>query len=290
MKGKYQVCLTTEERSRLNTIVLSGIAPNRVITRAQILLRTDSGQNGPRWTYREICKTFHVSGPTITKIRKLFIEEGLIPAIHGCKSKRWYKLALGGKNNANSMAVTCIKGSKDLAGWSLRLVRDRFVKLGFIESDCSELVWTPLKVNELETLLKKMDIPPAKETGFLKELEFVQINNGLHNHNCLRPGIDEVRKQVTFNDCPPPLLQIGRLDRVKHSNGSDFLAKRFTFFRPFGGVQYVEVADRRPRHEWEAILRELLEILYNSENIVVVIENLDNQSRLSLFQKFFSII
>jgi hypothetical protein len=51
MKQKYIVKLTDQERQYLEKLTSSGTAPARKLTRAHILLKSDSSPNGPKWNY-----------------------------------------------------------------------------------------------------------------------------------------------------------------------------------------------------------------------------------------------
>lgn len=45
-----RVVLTGEQRAELRTLVGSGSAPARVLTRARVLLKADHGEGGPGWS------------------------------------------------------------------------------------------------------------------------------------------------------------------------------------------------------------------------------------------------
>ncbi|MBN1314573.1 MAG: helix-turn-helix domain-containing protein [Anaerolineales bacterium] len=279
MEKKYQVCLSTEERSQLNRIIASGKAPIRTIARANILLKTDSGQNGPGWTYRDICRAFRVSGPTISNTRKVYSEEGWVAAIYGHKSIRWYKLSMIGEDDANRLAIASIKASKDLIKWSLRLVQSRFIELGFIKNACYERDWSLLKINELEPLLKHKLTKGAESTLGEKELlsacsEPDSIRVRLEMYDNKNQDISNTRSLMTVNP--------ERLERINFKEDRERITNRFIFFKLVGSKQYFEITDQRLRQEWAEDISDLLKVLYETENIAVVIENLGKNSMTAL--------
>lgn len=77
MYQKYFVKLTSEERSNLEIFIFSGNLPARKLRRAMILLKSDSSEGGPNWTYKAICDAFDVNALTVAKVRKEFVELGM---------------------------------------------------------------------------------------------------------------------------------------------------------------------------------------------------------------------
>lgn len=77
MNRKYVIELSCEEHQRLEKFVSSGNTSVRSLTRAFILLKSDSSDEGANWKYREICATFNVTQVTVMNVRKRFVDEGL---------------------------------------------------------------------------------------------------------------------------------------------------------------------------------------------------------------------
>lgn len=144
MNRKYSVILTDQQRSYLNRLVSSGVAPARTITRARILLKSDRGPDAPDWTYEVIRNALGVSDPTIAKTRKAFVENGLEAALHRRKPNREYKKKLDGEKEARLVALACGEAPEGHRRWTLRLLRDRLVELGIVDSISHETVRTTL--------------------------------------------------------------------------------------------------------------------------------------------------
>jgi len=142
MNTKYLVVLNEEQRQQLEKITWSGRASARQMKRAQILLKSDVQVN---WSYERIMEAFDVSAVTIAKVRKTFVEQGLEVALQRKKPDREYEHALDGEGEAHLIALACSEPPAGRAKWSLRLLQDRFVKLGHADSISYETIRRVLK-------------------------------------------------------------------------------------------------------------------------------------------------
>lgn len=142
MNTKYVVALNDEQRQHLENITSSGTYPARQIRRAQILLKSDVKAN---WKYKQISQAFAVSAVTIAKVRKAFVEQGLEVTLQRKKPDREYEHSLDGEGEAHLIALACSQPPEGRNRWSLRLLQDRFVKLGHVESISYETIRRVLK-------------------------------------------------------------------------------------------------------------------------------------------------
>lgn len=149
MYQKYFVILTEEERSCLEKLVSSGSAPARKLRRARILLKSDSNEGGPDWSNEAICDAFDVHPATVANVRKAFAEGGLDKALNRKKPNREYEHRLDGNAEAHLIAMACSDAPEGYERWTLRLLRDRFVKLEIVESVSHETIRTTLKKKKL---------------------------------------------------------------------------------------------------------------------------------------------
>jgi hypothetical protein len=149
MYQKYFVKLTSEERSHLEKLIASGTAPARKLTRARILLKSDCSEGGPNWTYEAICKALDVNSLTVTTVRKTYAEEGLEKALNRKKPDREYTHCLDGNAEAHLITMACSKAPEGYDRWTLRLLRDRFVKLEIVDSVSHETIRATLKKMKL---------------------------------------------------------------------------------------------------------------------------------------------
>jgi len=146
MSAKRVVELTGEQRERCLEMVRSGTAHARSIMHAQVLLKTDSGPQGPGWTDQAISDAVGVSTVTISHIRKVMLEAGLDAALsHYRGPRREYQRKLDGRQEAHLIAIACSKAPQGRKRWSLRLLAKRMVELGYVESLSHETVHQTLK-------------------------------------------------------------------------------------------------------------------------------------------------
>jgi hypothetical protein len=149
MYQKYFVNLTSEERSYLEKLISSGISPARKLTRARILLKSDCSEGGPNWTYEAICNALDVNSLTVTTVRKAYAEGGMEKVLNRKKPDREYAHCLDGNAEAHLIALVCSDAPEGYDRWTLRLLRDRFVKLEIVESVSHETIRTTLKKTNL---------------------------------------------------------------------------------------------------------------------------------------------
>ena len=142
MNTKYLVELNDKQRQHLEKLTSCGTYPARQIKRAEILLKSDLQAN---WSYEQIAEAFDVSAVTIAKVRKAFVEHGLEVALQRKKPEREYERTLDGEGEAYLIALACSQPPMGRKHWSLRLLRDRFVKLGHADSISHETIRRVLK-------------------------------------------------------------------------------------------------------------------------------------------------
>ncbi|MDQ3327281.1 MAG: helix-turn-helix domain-containing protein [Chloroflexota bacterium] len=129
MKKKYTVTLTDAERTELKRLVAAGTAPARKLTRARILLKADQSPQGPGWVDERIAEAVETSQPTVSRVRKQYVQEGLEAALNRRAPNREYVRKLDGGQEARLIALSCSEPPKGQARWSLRLLADRVVEL-----------------------------------------------------------------------------------------------------------------------------------------------------------------
>ena len=131
---KYIIDLSTENCDLLHRIIKTGTSTARIIMRANILLSSDihASQNH---TTAEIAEMLHTTKTTIQNVRKSYAENGLEYAIHRKKrTKPPVPAKVDGNVEAHIIALCCSQPPEGYARWSVRLLSDKCVELGFIES------------------------------------------------------------------------------------------------------------------------------------------------------------
>lgn len=145
MKKKYPVVLTGPQRQQLQELIGAGTAPARKLTHARVLLKADQAPGGPAWVDEAIAAAVEVSQPTVARIRKQCVEEGLAAALNRRAPRRVYERKLDGAQEARLIALTCGTPPVGQARWSLRLLADRLVALEIAEAVSYQTVRRVLK-------------------------------------------------------------------------------------------------------------------------------------------------
>ena len=145
MKKKYPVVLTETERDELKRLIVAGTAPARKLTHARVLLKADQCPEGPGWADERIAEAVEVSQPTISRIRKQYVEEGLKAALDRRAPRREYHRKLDGEQEARLIALACGAPPEGYARWSLRLLADKVVELEIADEVSYQTVGRILK-------------------------------------------------------------------------------------------------------------------------------------------------
>jgi hypothetical protein len=149
MEKRYRVTLTAEERQELQKLVSVGKAAARKLLRARVLLLGDQREGGPAMADPEIVDALGCGRATVERIRKQFVEEGLEAVLQPKPSTRVYERKMDGRAEAHLIALTCGAPPAGRSRWTLRLLGDRMVGLGYLESLSHETVRRTLKKTNL---------------------------------------------------------------------------------------------------------------------------------------------
>jgi Homeodomain-like domain len=121
--SKYNVKLDREQREGLEQLMKSGQAPARKLMHARILLKADSTKDGPNWPHTRISEALEVSVPTIWRVRRRFVEQGLDEALNRRpQPERPNKRIFDGEKEAHLIALTCGEKPEGEGHWSMRLL------------------------------------------------------------------------------------------------------------------------------------------------------------------------
>jgi transposase len=129
----------------LHALIGAGVESARLLTHARILLKADQGPNGPGWTDVRIAEAVEVSQPTVARIRRQFVEDGLKAALQRRAPNREYVRKLDGAQEARLVAINCGPPPEGQARWSLRLLATRLVELEIVEEISYQTVRRVLK-------------------------------------------------------------------------------------------------------------------------------------------------
>src|SRR5262245_15304619 len=145
MRKRYAVELTEDERGNLKGLIAAGTAPARKLTHARILLKADQAPGGPGWVDEAIAEAVEVSQPTVFRVRRQCVEQGVDAALNRRPPSRVYERKLSGEQEARLVALSCSAPPAGQARWSLRLLADRLVELEIVEAISYQTVRRVLK-------------------------------------------------------------------------------------------------------------------------------------------------
>ncbi len=143
---RQPISLTDDERQHLQVFVHRGKANARTLTRSRVLLKVDQG-----WTDADLVAAFDICPATVTNICKRYTAGGLEAVLHD-KRQQHRRHALTGLQTAHLIAVACSPSPDGHDHWTVRLLADKAVELGFVRS---------ISPNTIHELLKKMNSNPG---------------------------------------------------------------------------------------------------------------------------------
>lgn len=147
---KYIVDLSEGEREQLLQLIRKGTGSARKLARARVLLKADEGLSDER-----VAQALHLGSATVGRVRQRFVEEGLESALTE-RPRPGQRLKLTGKQAAHLIAVACSTPPEGHARWTLGLLADQVVELGFAQSMARETV---------RQILKKQTLSPDRKNS-----------------------------------------------------------------------------------------------------------------------------
>jgi transposase len=134
---KYIVELTRKERGYLENLANNSKGAAFRIKRANILLKVDEGRHGPGWKDEQVAEAFDCGTATLERLRKRWVEQGTDGALE--RETRGPQLGkLDGDAEAVLVAIACSDPPAGRAKWTVRLLAEKLVKLGVVDS-CSHM-------------------------------------------------------------------------------------------------------------------------------------------------------
>ena len=145
---KYIIELSEAERETLTGLIKTGKSPARQILRANILLTSD--RSSKRYmTVAEIAEVFRTTPTTVQTVRTEYTQKGLDATLQRKKRETPPVPAkVTGEVEAHVIALCCSEPPEGYARWTVRLLANKCVELGYIESiDYSTISRTLKKMN-----------------------------------------------------------------------------------------------------------------------------------------------
>ena len=146
---KYVIELSNQQKVRLMEIVKKGSSPARTILRANILLASDK-QSDKYMTVSEIANAYRTTPTTVQTVRASYCKKGLEATITRKKRETPpIPAKVTGEVEAHIIALACGQPPEGYSKWTLRLLANKTVELGYIESISHVTVSTILKKTNL---------------------------------------------------------------------------------------------------------------------------------------------
>lgn len=138
MKKQY-VQISPTDREYLENLISKGELKAKTFRRALALLELDRGR-----TYTAVAQIVKMTIPTLSTLARQYKADGLKALYDKPRSGR--PIVIDGEQRAKITALACSTPPEGYAEWSLRLLADKVVELGF----CEQISHT-----EVRTILKK---------------------------------------------------------------------------------------------------------------------------------------
>jgi hypothetical protein len=107
--------------------------------------RRTSVHRGGKWHDNQIGEAFGISTRTVERVRERLVREGLEPALNRAEPVRSRSRKIDGENEAHLIALMCGDAPEGRGRWTLRLLGQRMVELGYVESIAHETIRQALK-------------------------------------------------------------------------------------------------------------------------------------------------
>jgi hypothetical protein len=143
MLKRYIVSLQPEEQKELRGIINRRNEKAQAVKRAYVLLAAD--ENGDKLCDSEIARRYKVTTRSVEGLRKRFVEDGVSLVVYGKKRTVFKEKLFDGRVEAHLIALRCSDPPKGHSGWTLQLLADHMVRLGYVEHISYESVRQLLK-------------------------------------------------------------------------------------------------------------------------------------------------
>jgi transposase len=251
MPQQPSVTLTSEERTALETFVHRGKANARTLTRAHILLKSADG-----WSTAAPAAAFDVCEATVTNVRRRFAQGGVEAVLHDKVQQHRHRV-LSGLQTAHLIAVVCSPSPQGHDHWTVRLLAQKAVELGFVESISPTTIHDLLKKKtELKPWQHEHWCLPSVGGEFVAAMEDVlDLYEEPYDPQYPTVCLDE-KPVVLHTDVHPPVpVEPGQPERVDYEYERKGTRNLFVMVEPSAGWRHVEVTAQRTMQDYAKIVR-----------------------------------
>ena len=135
-KTKKKIVLSSEQRTKLVAFISHGSKSVRLTRRAQIILALDTSTGHLPLHDEQIASTYQVSRQTIQVVKDAFLRSPSLESFLQRKKRTTPPVApkVTGDVEAHIIALCCSSPPKGYSRWTVRLLADKYVELGIIDS------------------------------------------------------------------------------------------------------------------------------------------------------------
>jgi transposase len=147
---KYRIKLTQDEVNELRSIIKKGSHSSQSYRAACVLLNCDEGDYSlGKSTGEQISNVLKIGMRTIDRIKQRCIEGGVERALERATSDRVYPRKVDGDLEARITQLCCSESPKGFSRWTLRMLAEKVVDLGYVDSISHVTVHNVLKKTNL---------------------------------------------------------------------------------------------------------------------------------------------
>ena len=130
-----EIYLTEEEQLQLKEIVRKGVHNSHVITRARVLLLLDRTGKSDHVRYKRTAEYAQISVQAVYNMRDEFLANHDIESYLTRKKRETPPTApkIVGEIEAKIIALACSEPPKGCSRWTVRLLSEKAVQLGFVD-------------------------------------------------------------------------------------------------------------------------------------------------------------
>lgn len=135
MKGK-EIYLTKEQQEYLNKIIRSGVHNSHEITRARVLLMLNRNGKTDHVRYKRTAEYAGISVQAVYNMRDEYLANQDIESYLTRKKRETPPVPakVDGEVEARIIAIACSEPPKGCARWTVRIIADKAVELGIVDS------------------------------------------------------------------------------------------------------------------------------------------------------------
>jgi transposase len=139
MSKLYNIQLTDTQHQQLHQLIHSGKSAARVQTRARILLLAEQGMSDV-----QVAQALLTSSTNVQRTRQRFCQKGFERALYD-EPRPGRPPRISGEVEAHLVMLACSSPPEGRSRWTLQLLADKMVELGYIDTISDQAVYNKLK-------------------------------------------------------------------------------------------------------------------------------------------------